>query len=125
MMNDKERSHLEQRLLQERERTTRSLDRYEEMTRTSTEDDGELTQYKQHPADEGTDTIEQEQQMLLLMKETAVLADIDEALRRLYKEPEQFGRCDACGTDIGMERLDLVPWARLCQSCQSRSEDGG
>jgi DnaK suppressor protein len=121
-MNDSQREQLEQRLLQERERTNRSLERYQERTRTSTEDDGELTQYKQHPADEGTDTMEQEQQMLLLAKETEQLTAIDQALQRLYKEPETFGRCEQCGRDIEAERLDIVPWAMLCQEHQAEAE---
>jgi DnaK suppressor protein len=123
-MDDKDRKHLEQRLLHERERTNKALDRYQEMTRIGTDDDGELTQYKQHPADEGTDTMEQEQQMLLLAKEGEQLGLIDEALRRLYKEPETYGRCDNCGAAIEVERLDLVPWARLCLSCQTQNEAG-
>jgi DnaK suppressor protein len=121
-MTDNDRRHLEQRLLQERDRVQRALQRSDEATRISTEDDGELTQYKQHPADDGTDTMEQEKALLLLGREGTLLADIDEALRRLYKEPEQFGRCDRCGADIEMERLDLVPWARLCLSCQRDAE---
>jgi DnaK suppressor protein len=124
-MTDSQRQHLEQRLLQERERTTRVLDRYQEHTRTSTEDDGDLTQYKQHPADEGTDANEQEQQLLLLSKEGQLLAAIDEALRRLYKEPESYGRCERCGTDIEFERLDLLPWTLLCHSCQTEVEASG
>jgi DnaK suppressor protein len=123
-MNDRQREQVEQRLLQERERTNRALERYQERTRISTEDDGELTQYKQHPADEGTDTIEQEQQMLLLAKEGDLLTAIDQALLRLYKEPESFGRCEQCGRDISMERLDLVPWATHCQDCQVQAEAG-
>ena len=121
-MTDNDRRHIEQRLLQERDRVQQALQRSDEAARTATEDDGELTQYKQHPADEGTDTMEQEKALLLLGREGSMLADIDEALRRLYKEPEQFGRCDRCGADIEMERLDLVPWARLCLSCQRDAE---
>ena len=121
-MKDKDRQHIEQRLLQERERVQRALQRSDEAARISTEDDGELTQYKQHPADEGTDTIEQEKTLMLLGREGDLLAEIDEALRRLYKDPETFGRCERCGADIEMERLDLVPWARLCLSCQRDAE---
>ena len=121
-MTDNDRRHVEQRLLQERDRVQLALQRSDEATRISTEDDGELTQYKQHPADDGTDTMEQEKALLLLGREGSLLADIDEALRRLYKEPEHFGRCDRCGADIEMERLDLVPWARLCLSCQRDAE---
>ncbi|CAN5857558.1 hypothetical protein BH23GEM9_BH23GEM9_36560 [soil metagenome] len=121
-MTDAQREHLEKRLLEERRKTAEALDRYEEQTRTSTEDDGELTQYKQHPADEGTDTMEQEKQMLMLSKETELLGHIDEALRRLYKEPETYGVCTNCGSAMDLERLDLVPWALLCLNCQTRAE---
>jgi DnaK suppressor protein len=121
-MNDTERRHIEQRLLQERERANAALDRYQEQARTSTEDDGDLTQYKQHLADEGTDTMEQEKALLLLEKESQTLTYIDEALERLYKRPEAFGVCESCGSDIPLERLDLVPWARLCHECQERGE---
>jgi DnaK suppressor protein len=124
-MNDTEQRHVEQRLRQERERAVSALDRYEEQTRTSTEDDGELTQYKQHPADEGTDTMEQEKNLLLLEQESERLALIDNALTVLYKEPERFGRCETCGEAIPLERLDVVPWTRFCVEHQEQSESGG
>ncbi|HUF49610.1 MAG TPA: TraR/DksA C4-type zinc finger protein [Longimicrobiales bacterium] len=123
-MTDTERQHLEQRLLQERDRVERALRRSDETTRISTEEDGELTQYKQHLADEGTDTMEQEKALLLLGREGELHEAITEALRRLYKEPEEFGRCDNCGADIEMERLELVPWAHLCLACQRAAEAG-
>jgi DnaK suppressor protein len=121
-MKDKDRRHVEERLLQERERRTRLLDRLDEQTRIGTEDDGELTQYSQHPADEGTDTQEQEKALLLLGRSSETLGEIDEALRRLYKEPETFGKCEECGRDIELERLDVVPWTRLCVEHQAGSE---
>jgi RNA polymerase-binding transcription factor DksA len=123
-MNDSQRKQLEQRLLQERERTERALQHSDVETRTNTEDDGDLTSYTQHPADEGTDTMEQEKALLLLSVEGQRLAQIDEALRRLYKEPDTFGRCVVCGEEIAMERLDIVPWATLCRDHQAEQESG-
>lgn len=123
-MTDAQRTHLEQRLQQERERTERALQHSTEDARTNTEDDGDLTSYTQHPADEGTDTMEQEKALLLLSVEGQRLAQIDEALRRLYKEPETFGRCVVCDREIAMERLDIVPWATLCQEHQAEQETG-
>jgi DnaK suppressor protein len=123
-MNEKERTHLEQRLLQERERRVRLLERLDDDTRIGTEDDGDLTQYSQHPADDGTDTIEQETALLLHGRSSEVMAEIDEALRRLYKEPETYGRCETCGRAIELERLDVVPWARLCMEHQAQVEGG-
>jgi RNA polymerase-binding transcription factor DksA len=42
------------------------------------------------------------------------LYSIDEALDRLYKTPEDFGKCEVCGRDIGVERLEVIPETRLC-----------
>jgi DnaK suppressor protein len=123
-MKEAQRKQLEQRLLEERRSTDAALQRSDEATRISTEEDGDLTTYKQHPADEGTDTMEQEKALLLLSAEGQRLTMIDEALRRLYKEPETFGRCVECGNEISMERLDLVPWATLCRQHQASQENG-
>ena len=76
-----------------------------------------------HFADEGTDTMEQEKEFLLASKEGRLVYWIDDALRTLYKEPERFGVCAECGSPIGFERLDIVPWARLCVNCQRAEEE--
>jgi DnaK suppressor protein len=123
-MKESQRKHLEQRLLEERRSTDRALHRSDEATRIATEEDGDLTSYPQHLADEGTDTMEQEKALQLLSAEGQRLAQIDEALRRLYKEPERFGRCDECGNEIAMERLELIPWTTLCRDHQARQENG-
>jgi RNA polymerase-binding transcription factor DksA len=39
------------------------------------------------------------------------LAEIDDALDRLYRTPEKFGMTDD-GREIPFERLVEVPWAR-------------
>lgn len=122
-MTAQQRKHLEERLLQERDRTLRSLAQFDETARVSgEEDDGELSNYPVHPADEGTDTIEQEQNFLLASKEGRQLYAIDRALRKLYKERERFGRCVECGEEIAFERLDLVPWTEHCIACQQDQE---
>jgi RNA polymerase-binding transcription factor DksA len=123
-MKEAQRKHLEQRLLEERARTERALQRSDETARTATEEDGDLTSYTQHPADEGTDTMEQEKALLMLSAEGQRLQQIDEALRRLYKEPEDFGKCIECGNEISMERLELIPWTTLCRDHQAESEGG-
>lgn len=124
-MTESQRKKLEQILLKERERTARALQHSDDATRISTEEDGDLTSYKQHPADQGTDTMEQEKALLMLSTEGQQLAQIDEALRRLYKEPDTFGRCVDCGAEIAMERLEIVPWATLCLDHQSEQESTG
>ena len=124
-MTEQQRQHLEERLLQERARVNRALERLDEAATISTASDGELTLYPLHLADQGTDTIEQEKSLMLLSQEGRRLGEIDEALRRLYKEPERYGTCDVCGSGIAFERLDVVPWARHCLECQRVHENGG
>ena len=120
-MNEGDRKRIEQRLLEERERAQRAIRSLDEDTREG-EQDGELTNYPLHQADEGTDVIEQETDFALMSAESRRLVEIDEALRRLYDDPENFGKCEACGRQIELERLDLVPWTRFCAKDQQTAE---
>lgn len=125
-MNDTQRKQIETRLLEERTERLEALaeidERFKEGIGSS---DGDLTKYPLHMADEGTDTMEQEKEALLAHKEGEQLLEIHESLRRLYKEPDRFGTCDRCEGAITYERLDMVPWAKLCISCQQEAEMGG
>ena len=123
-MKDSERETVERRLLEERERVLGSVRRLDDAARDG-QDDGGLSRYRLHPADEGTDTIEQEQELSMLSSEARALEDIDDALRRLYHEPDAFGRCERCGRAIEPERLELVPWTRLCAADQKAAEEDG
>ncbi|MGQ0560895.1 MAG: TraR/DksA family transcriptional regulator [Gemmatimonadota bacterium] len=120
-MTKEQRDHLEQRLLKERQRAVKAVRQLEE-TLTPQDEDGDLTNYPFHLADEGTDTIEQEQGFLLRSKEGRLLFDIDEALQMLYKKPDDFGKCMTCGQPIACERLDVVPWTKYCLEHQEVQE---
>lgn len=123
-MKTEQRAHLERRLLQERERALRALSQFEEVARIAQRaEDGDLTIYPLHIADEGTDTMEREKDFLLASKEGRQLYWIDSALRRIYREPETYGRCLECDAEIAFERLDIVPWARLCVGCKRAEEE--
>jgi RNA polymerase-binding transcription factor DksA len=124
-MTEEQRRHLEERLLQERARANRALERLDEAATISTVEDGDLTSYPLHLADQGTDAQEQEKSLMLLGKEGARLTGIDRALRRLYKEPHAYGVCERCAGEIPFERLDVVPWVTSCLSCQQAEEHGG
>jgi DnaK suppressor protein len=41
-----------------------------------------------------------------------LLAEVERALAKL--EDETYGRCDACGAEIGAGRLEARPWATRC-----------
>jgi DnaK suppressor protein len=125
MLTDQERSQVEQRLLHERERALDALREFDRTRETSLlEGTGELTMYRLHAADLGTEAMEQEKQYLLASVEGRRLYEIDEALRRLYASPDTFGSCARCGRPIGMGRLDVVPSTEHCAQCQIAVEGG-
>ena len=123
-MNKKKLAHLENRLLEERARVMKELGNYDEQfSGTLQASDGDLSSYSFHMADQGTDAMEREKQFLFASKEGRYLWHVNEALRRLYQSPEDFGTCHECGDDIGFERLDALPHARLCIKCKAKEED--
>ena len=48
------------------------------------------------------------------------LADIDDALRRI--EEGRYGRCEACGGPMGLQRIRAIPEARFCLTCSGQRE---
>jgi RNA polymerase-binding protein DksA len=123
-MPKKQLQHFEKRLLEERKRVLKELGHYDEaFGSTSQESDGDLSSYSFHMADQGTDAMEREKAFLFASQEGRFLWHIDEALRRLYRSPETFGKCHNCGNDIAFERLDALPHARYCIQCKQREED--
>jgi DnaK suppressor protein len=44
------------------------------------------------------------------------LAEVARALR--YMAEGRYGVCGACGRDIPLERLEILPHARFCAPCQ-------
>jgi RNA polymerase-binding protein DksA len=123
-LTKKQLQHFEKRLLDERARVMRELGRADEAFGASMQaSDGDLSSYSFHMADQGTDAMEREKAFLMASKEGRFLWHIDEALRRLYRAPENFGKCHQCGNDIAFERLDALPHARYCIDCKQREED--
>jgi RNA polymerase-binding protein DksA len=123
-MNKKNLQHFEKRLQDERRRVLKELGRNDEAFGSTPQSaDGDLSSYSFHMADQGTDAMEREKAFLFASQEGRFLWHIDEALRRLYRSPETFGKCHQCGNDIAYERLDALPHARYCIDCKQREED--
>src|SRR6201997_825828 len=111
-MGKKLLQHFEKRLIDERKRVLKELGRNDEaFGATPQSADGDLSSYSFHMADQGTDAMEREKAFLFASQEGRYLWHVNEALRRLYRTPEKFGRCEQCGEDIGFDRLDALPHA--------------
>lgn len=82
--------------------------------------DGELADYDQHPADQGSETFEQELDTTtdLLLADEARSVEI--AQQRL--EEGTYGVCVDCGEEIPAERLEAIPEAIRCIKDQERYE---
>jgi DnaK suppressor protein len=120
-LTEEQRAHLEHRLLEERDRATRLLNRSVDEYSDESEQDrsGDLTSLPFHVADRGTDTMQTELDASMATRVSRELAEIDAALERLYQHPEQFGICEETGREIPFERLDIIPWARTCEGVRA------
>jgi RNA polymerase-binding protein DksA len=93
-------------------------------SRSSSEDEsselGELADYDNHPADAATNTFEREKDLALDENVDDLLDKIDDALDKI--EEGTYGKCDRCGRDISVARLEVLPYATLCVDCQDMME---
>ncbi|MCH1572047.1 MAG: TraR/DksA C4-type zinc finger protein [Longimicrobiales bacterium] len=81
-----------------------------------------MSSYTDHMADQGTEAQEREKAAAFATKEGRYLYRLEEALRRLYADPDTFGSCHTCASDVGFERLDALPHARYCIECKRKEE---
>lgn len=51
---------------------------------------------------------------------SAALLDIENALRRIATG--SYGRCQRCAAAVALERLEILPSAPLCMTCQRAAE---
>jgi DnaK suppressor protein len=51
------------------------------------------------------------------------LREIRSALRKLKEGT--YGLCELCGKPIGLKRLEVMPYARLCVKCKAKEESSG
>jgi DnaK suppressor protein len=115
-LTEAQRTQLEQRLQEERARALQILNQGQADRGGATEQDvsGDLTKMPFHLADLGTDTMDSELDASNATRVSRELAQIDDALERLYRTPEEYGVCQDTGRDIPFERLVIIPWARTC-----------
>ena len=76
----------------------------------------------QDVADKASNSYTKEFLFSLSNSERDVLQMVDEALDRI--EDKRYGVCICCEDEMNLKRLDAVPWARHCLSCQEKQEAG-
>jgi DnaK suppressor protein len=70
--------------------------------------------------DAATEEREREIQIILSDRDRTKLQAIDGALTRIREG--NYGICEECGEDIAEGRLELLPFTRLCVTCQAELE---
>lgn len=109
-----QRTHLEERLQDERARTARLLNTLTGAGTEGTDQDqsGDLSKVPLHIADLGSTTMDEELDKSNATRISEELAQIDAALERLISAPEKYGVDENTGEPIPFSRLDIIPWAR-------------
>ncbi len=82
--------------------------------------ENELSDYDQHPADQGTETHEQELDETTDMLLADEARNVEIAQQRLAEG--NYGICVDCGKEIPPERLEAIPEAIRCIDDQNRYE---
>lgn len=121
-MNKKDLQQYEQKLIEERKHCLSELSNIEngELMVNQKEASGDLSSYSFHMADQGSDTMEKEKSVFLVSSKGKELYEIDQALYRI--KDGKFGTCEKCGKDVERDRLEAVPYARLCIKCRVTEE---
>ena len=76
----------------------------------------ELSFYDNHPSDTASELFDKEKGLALKGNEISIINKIDDALKSI--ENNTYGKCKNCGKDIIEERLEFIPYAENCVSCQ-------
>jgi len=73
-------------------------------------------------ADKASNSYTKEFLFSLSNTERDLLQLVDEALARI--DGRRFGVCVVCEDEMERKRLEAVPWAKRCISCQEKQEQG-
>lgn len=124
MLTKTQLKHIEKRLMDERAKALKALGLFDTIAKVDRESvDSDFSSYTDHMADQGTEAQEREKAALFATKEGRYIYRLEEALRRLYDDPKNFGLCHTCGVEVGFERLDALPHARYCIECKVKEEE--
>lgn len=78
------------------------------------------TESSQDTADQAANSYTKEFLFSLSSSERRLLQQVDDALSRIQER--HYGVCASCEDPMNLKRLQAVPWATLCISCQEKQE---
>jgi len=70
--------------------------------------------------DQANELIEKEMGYLMSSNMSNNLQEVEEALERIKNK--EYGKCQHCGTGISSKRLEVLPFAKFCVTCQENLE---
>lgn len=121
-MDTEKINHFKNILLQQKSRHDHILNNMKKNDRGENENyaSGELSNYDNHPAELGAELFEVEHNMALEVSEEFHIREIESALKKM--DEGNYGICEFCGKDIGEERLEALPYAKLCIECENEKD---
>jgi RNA polymerase-binding protein DksA len=78
-------------------------------------DEAQESRMDNHMADGAAVTYDREIDYSLEENSEQLLEEIDQALQRI--DEGTYGKCQRCGKDIAVERLEAIPYAQHCIDC--------
>ncbi|MCB1676579.1 MAG: RNA polymerase-binding protein DksA [Halioglobus sp.] len=112
-MNEKQREHFKAILLKWKSELMQEVDR------TVSHMKDEAANFPD-PADRATQEEEFSLELRTRDRERKLIKKIDLTVERI--EQDDYGFCDACGVEIGIQRLEARPTATLCIDCKTLAE---
>jgi DnaK suppressor protein len=106
--------HVREHLLETKSKLLEEMDTEQKAQRDANKDEG-MDAY-----DLASEERDREINFILSDRERAKIKEIDDALARLADQ--SYGVCEECGLEIGEERLEALPFTRVCRDCQQDRE---
>lgn len=116
-MDKDKKDILKEKLFEEKKKVLDILDKMNNIEEFGSMEQyySELSFYDNHPADLGTEMFMMEQDKGLINKLNDTLYEIDTSFEDV--ETGNYGLCISCGKKINEDRLELIPYLKLCIQC--------
>ena len=109
---------LQKMLMSKRQEIIKEIE--DSLGQSLTEDQQRRLESARDVGDQALMDLERELGISLMEMRNRRRQSIDEALTRL--RDGTYGMCAECGVEVSEKRLQVVPFAKLCVECQSRTE---